>query len=238
LTAPGEDRGIAKLLLRATRTAALATIDRVAGGPLTTLVSLGTDYSGAPLMLFSQLSQHTMNLARDPRASLLLSTRAERGDPLNRPRLTLSGRIAPHGDARARARFVRQNPKSRLYSAFADFGVYRMEIAAVHFNGGFARAAAFEPRDLLIDVADAQGLIDAEEALLAHVNAEEGGAQARFERHPKQDAARRWRARSLDPEGLDLASGAATGRVVFDAPAYTSAAWLRALERSTGMQRP
>ena len=238
MTAPADDRGIAKLLLRATRTAALATIDRVAGGPLTTLVSLGTDYSGAPLMLFSQLSHHTKNLALDPRASLLLSTRAERGDPLNRPRLTLSGRILPFQDVRARARFIRQNPKSRLYASFADFGIFRMEVETVHFNGGFARAAAFAPEDLMTDVSGAEGLIDAEEALLAHVNAAEGGAEARLERHLKNDAARRWRARSLDPEGLDLASGAASGRVVFDAPATSPATWLRALELSNGMQKP
>ena len=233
MTVSSEDRAIARLLLRLSRTAALATIDRGAGGPLTTLVSLGSDYCGAPLMLFSQLSQHTKNLAIDPRGSLLLAARADKGDPLNRPRLTLSGRIAPYADDRARARFIRQNPKSRLYASFADFGIFRMEIDSIHFNGGFARAAALAPGDLLTDIAGAQKLIESEEALLAQVNAA-GGA---FLRGPKADARRRWRARSLDPDGLDLASGALSGRVVFDAPACSPADWLGALERREGLQR-
>jgi heme iron utilization protein len=236
LAVPSDDRAIPKLLLRTARTAALATIDRAGGGPLTTLVSLGTDYSGAPLMLFSQLAHHTKNLAIDPRGSLLLSTRAERGDPLNRPRLTLSGRIVPHEEGRARARFIRQNPKSRLYAGFADFGIFRMEIASIHFNGGFARAAAFAPDDLLTDVSGAESLIEAEEALLGWVNSDDGVA-SRLVAEPKPGAARQWRARSLDPEGLDLASGAATARVVFDAPAFSPPAWLRGLDTSSQMQR-
>ena len=236
MTAPKENLAIARLLLRATRTAALATIDRGAGGPLTTLVALGCDAGGVPLMLFSQLSQHTKNLAADPRGSLLLAARAERGDPLNRPRLTLSGRILPREGAGARARYVRQNPKSRLYASFADFGVYAMAIDSVHFNGGFARAAVLEPGDLITDTAGAEELIEAEAALLAQVNSD-GARLARLAGDRKSDGARRWQARSLDPEGLDVASGAATGRIVFDAPAQTAAQWLRELERSSGMQR-
>jgi heme iron utilization protein len=232
-----DNRSIAKLLLRLTRTAALATIDRASGGPFTTLVSLGTQYDGAPLMLFSQLAHHTKNLAIDPRGSLLLSTRAERGDPLNRPRLTLNGRIDPHGDARARARFIRQNPKSRLYAGFADFGIFRMAVESIHFNGGFARAAALAPDDLLTDIAGAESLIEAEEALLAQLNAADVIASPHAERSQKHDSGRRWRARSLDPEGLDLASGTSAGRVVFARPAHTVAAWLRAFEQSSAMQR-
>lgn len=232
-----DNRALARLLLRATRTAALATIDRGAGGPLTTLVALGTDLGGAPLMLFSQLSQHTKNLSADPRGSLLLAARAERGDPLNRPRVTLSGLIVPHDDARAKARYLRQNPKSRLYASFLDFGLYRMDIASVHFNGGFGRAGAMQPTDLATDTTGADGLVEAEEALLAEVNAK-GSLGARFSGDHRGEGARRWRARSLDPEGLDVVSGVAAGRVVFDARVTTPADWLAAFERVSAIERP
>jgi heme iron utilization protein len=227
---------IAKLLLRASRTAALATIDRGAGGPLTTLVSLGSDFDGAPLMLFSQLSQHTKNLAADPRASLLLASREGRGDPLNRPRLSLSGRIAPHGEARARARFLRQNMKSRLYAAFGDFGICRMEIEALHFNGGFGKAAALERNDVLTSIEGAGDLRDSEEALLARISAADGSLKARLAREPI-DASRRWRARSLDPHGADLASGAATARIAFESRALNADDWLKALGEASRFER-
>ena len=235
--AASDNRALARLVLRATRTAALATLDRATGGPLTTLVALGIDPGGAPLLLFSQLSQHTKNLAADPRASLLLAARAERGDPLNRPRLTLSGPIAPHDNARAKARYLRQNPKSRLYASFADFGLYTMAVASVHFNGGFGRAGAMASSDLATDVTGAEELIEAEEALLAEVNA--GGALGALPiGDHKGEARRRWRARSLDPEGLDVVSGVAAGRVRLKASAATPADWLTALKRASSIERP
>ena len=236
-TAPLDDRALARLVLRTTRTAALATLDRAAGGPLTTLVALGISPGGAPLLLFSQLSHHTKNLAADARASLLLAARGERGDPLNRPRLTLSGPIVPYDDVRSKARYLRQNPKARLYASFADFGLYTMDIASVHFNGGFGRAGALAPTDLATDVAGAEELIEAEESLLAEVNAS-GVLSALPIGERKGEARRSWRARSLDPEGLDISSGVAGGRVIFEAPATNRMDWLVAFKRAGVIERP
>jgi len=237
MVAHSTDRSIPKLLLRTARTAALATIDRTCGAPLTTLVSIGADFSGAPLMLLSHLAHHTKNLAIDPRGSLLLSTRPDRGDPLNGPRLTLSGRIIAHEEASARARFIRQNPKSRLYAAFSDFCIYRMDLEAVFFNGGFARAVSMAPEDVLTNIDGVDSLIQAEEALLDWVNSDQGAIAS----HPligsTSQKTRRWRARSLDTEGLDIASGSATARIVFDAPVSSPPAWTRAFLSSSQMQK-
>ena len=71
----------ARRLMRLARTGALATLE-AGGAPLTTLIGVASDWDGAPLMLMSTLSRHTRNLARDPRASLLLTGRTERGDSI------------------------------------------------------------------------------------------------------------------------------------------------------------
>src|SRR5205085_441278 len=103
----------AKGLLRLSRTAALATIDLASGAPMATLVALASDRDGAPLLLLSTLAQHTKNLAADERASLLLTSSAGRGDPLNRPRLTVRGVLRQRPEPRARERFLAHNPKSK-----------------------------------------------------------------------------------------------------------------------------
>ena len=69
--------GLAKHLLRTLRTGALATLDRAAGFPFASLVTVATDLDGSPLLLMSQLSAHTLNLERDARA-LSSSHRAAR----------------------------------------------------------------------------------------------------------------------------------------------------------------
>ena len=114
----------AKRLMRLARTGALATLDASGGAPLGTLVGVASDFDGAPLFLMSTLSRHTRNLAHDPRASLLLTGRQERGDPLNHPRVTLNGRVERCAAPRARARYLKRNPKAGLYAGFADFAVF------------------------------------------------------------------------------------------------------------------
>jgi hypothetical protein len=224
---PAEAVGEAKRLLRVARTAALATLDGAAGAPLTTLVSVASDYDGAPLLLLSGLARHTGNLAADPRGSLLLTSPAGRGDPLNRPRLTIGGEVVAHLGAGARARFIARNPKSKLYASFADFSVFRMEISGVHFNGGFARAAALAPADILTDIVGAESLISMEAALLEEVNARDVASRARLA--GATEKRRAWRAIGIDPEGLDLAAGSRAARASFIAPAANPVAWRKAL---------
>ena len=130
-----------KRLMRLARTGALATLEAKGGAPLTTLLGVASDFDGAPLFLMSTLSRHTRNLAGDPRASLLLTGPHERGDPLNQPRVTLGGQVERCAAPRAKVRYLQRNPKAGLYAGFADFGVFRLRIEDVHFNGGFGRAA-------------------------------------------------------------------------------------------------
>lgn len=209
----------AKRLLRSSRTAALATLG-ADGAPLTTWVGCASDFDGSPLFLFSELSQHTKNLAADPRGSLLLIGRPGRGDPLNHPRVTLSGPILRQPDAYARKRYLQRNPKAKLYARFADFAIYRLRVEAVHFNGGFGRAAGLDPADILAPQGAAPALAAAEDELLAEIN----GSEEMLAVRRKTDR-RVWRAVGLDAEGLDLAAGVAIARVDFAAPAFDASSW-------------
>jgi len=218
----------AKRLMRLARTGALATLDASGGAPLGTLVGVASDFDGAPLFLMSTLSRHTRNLAHDPRASLLLTGRQERGDPLNHPRVTLNGRVERCAAPRARARYLKRNPKAGLYAGFADFAVFELRVEDVHFNGGFGRAAPLTPAEVLISREGEAALIEAEEQLLAEANALGAPALAQLAGH--KTARPLWRAIGLDAEGLDLAAGGRAARAQFAAPAHEPEAWRTRLE--------
>ena len=99
-------------------------------------------------MVMSQLSAHTRHLQADPRCSLLLPE-GGKGDPLAHPRLTLVGRaVQATADERPawRTRYLARHPKAELYVDFADFSFWRVDVAAAHLNGGFARAATLDGR--------------------------------------------------------------------------------------------
>ncbi len=223
----------AKRLMRTARTAALATLDPASGAPLTTLVGVASDFDGAPLFLMSTLARHTQQLAADPRASVLLTGQPERGDPLNHPRLTLSGRIGTIDAPRARLRYLQRNPKAKLYVDFADFALFRLAIDNVHFNGGFGRADALTPADILISREAEPALAEAEPRLIDWVN---GLGDAVVVRLAGRASAGRqtWRAIGLDAEGLDLAAGGQADRVQFPARASAEADWREMLAGAIG----
>jgi putative heme iron utilization protein len=218
----------AKRLMRLARTGALATLEAAGGAPLTTLVGVASDFDGAPLFLMSMLSRHTRNVLHDPRASLLLTTRHERGDPLNHPRVTLSGRIEQCAAPRAKVRYLQRNPKAGLYAGFADFAVYQLRIENVHFNGGFGRAAPLTPAEVLTAREGEAALAEAEDRLIAAVKAR---GQAALARLAGQKSLRpTWRAIGLDADGLDLAAGGRAARAQFATPARDPEGWWARLE--------
>ena len=208
--------GEAKRLLRTVRAGALATLDPE-GNPFASLVSVATLMAGEPVLLLSQLSGHTRHLTADGRCSLLLAATGK-GDPLAHPRLTLVGRAARlAGDAAAvaRERFLSRQPKARLYVDFPDFSFWRVDPDAGHLNGGFARAATLEGRDLLCD---APALAAIERSAVEHMNADHRDALALYATVLAGAGAGEWVASGVDPEGLDLVCGDRVARVGFEQP--------------------
>ena len=128
-----------RTLITAVSTAALATIGE-AGFPFGSLVSHAVDPRGRPLLLLSDLAEHTRNLAGDRRASLMAVERGD-GDPLALARVTVMGTVAElRGDERAAALpTYRAAQPGAFYAEFADFRLYRLAVESVRYVGGFGR---------------------------------------------------------------------------------------------------
>lgn len=205
---------LAVTLLRTARAGTLATLDPATGYPLATLVNVATDVDGAPLLLTSRLSLHTRNMEADARVSLLVAA-IGRGDPLAHPRLTVSGRAARSPEPRLRRRFLARHPKAMLYAGLPDFSFWRVEIDGVHVNGGFGRAATLAPADILVPLAGAESLVEAEEDILAQMNHDHAEAVRLYATRLAGAADGEWRLTGIDPCGIDLALGDETARVAF-----------------------
>jgi putative heme iron utilization protein len=136
-----------RALMLAQTQAALGTL--IEGAPYVSLVMVAFDAGGAPLLLLSNLAQHSRNLAADPRVSLLFDGTKGFEDPLTGPRLTVLGRAAPCTDADAVERYVAAHPSARAYLGFGDFGLYRVEIDRGHLVAGFGQIRWIEGGDLV-----------------------------------------------------------------------------------------
>lgn len=231
----------AKLLLRTTRSAALATLVPNSGQPFATLVNVASAPDGSPILLLSELAAHRRHLAADPRLSLLFCAPG-RGDPLAHPRLTILGRAQRVDEAARhaalRARFLARHPKSALYADFPDFFFFEVAMESAHLNGGFARVASLTAHQIRTMIEGAAQVIAAEPEAIAHINADHPdvaallaaafGEPANLDRGGGAGAGP-WRAIGLDPEGLDLGNDATIVRVSFPRPVLTAAALRQAL---------
>ena len=215
---PFDALALAKELLRSVRAGALATLVPGQASPFVSLVNVATAPDASPILLLSELAAHTRHLAADPRVSLLLA-RTGPGDPLAHPRITLVGKAGRIDDPGRRAalkeRFLAKHPKSALYADFADFSFWLMALDEAHLNGGFGRAGRFEAKSLVTSLDGAGALIANEAQGLLQLNGSHQSALARLAATRAGKSHGDWLATGIDPEGLDLACGDRTARVVF-----------------------
>src|ERR1700683_5075974 len=107
----------ARSLMRACERATLATVlgDLGEAWPYASLVLVASDFDAAPLLFISDLAEHTKNLKRSPRASLLFDGSLGLADPLTGSRVTVLGELKPTAAQRALALYGRR-PSSAVRS--------------------------------------------------------------------------------------------------------------------------
>jgi len=216
-------RRLIRGLDRATLATALAGLphprESPVAWPYASLVLAATDPEGHPLLLLSDLAEHTKNLKQDSRASLLFDGTAGRDDPLTGPRVTVIGMAMPVADELLLARFTRRHPGAAAYAGFGDFHLYRLTMMRAHLVAGFGRIDWIAAEDLATPAAPA--LAGAEADIIAHMNQDHAEALDLYaERIAGQKNNGEWRMTGIDPEGFDLRRGGCIARLDFRAPVY------------------
>src|SRR5271163_2225073 len=222
----GDPARIGRRLLRREHRGTLAT--SMHGAPYASLVVIAAGLDASPLLLLSDLAQHSRNIAFDPRVSILIDGTAGYRDPLTGPRLSVIGQARAVADPRLLARFTAHHPTSAVYSGFADFRLYRVAVERGHLVAGFGRIHWIDGRDLLF-AADTAPLAAAEPELVRHMNEHHAHAIAHYARGLLGRAGADWRITGIDPEGADLQRDGETARLDFPASVLTPEAARRAL---------
>lgn len=189
------------------------------GSPYASLVLVACGHDAAPILLISDLADHTRNAKADARASLLFDGTLGLDDPLTGARVSLLGRLAPSDDPGLRARFLGRHPSAAMYADFADFGFYRLDLERAHLVAGFGAIHWIDAGEVLYDDAGAAALAAAEAEIVAHMNADHADAVALIAgRALGRPAEAGWTMTGVDPEGCDLRLGDRVVRAAFDKP--------------------
>lgn len=200
---PGEVAPTARRIMRLVEKVGLATIEQDSGSPFLSLTGVATLMDATPILLMSDISRHTQNLGKDPRASLLFDGTGDHANPLTEDRVSVNGRIVKCDRPEAKSRFMARHPKA-FYAEFADFSFYEMEIEDAHFVGGFGTALSIPADILRLKDGDLVDLLAAEEGILTHMNEQHGESVRNITVNLLQADDGPWQLTGIDPEGCDF----------------------------------
>jgi putative heme iron utilization protein len=218
--APSESRLVRDLVRRLDR-AALATALPDSRGPgvwpYASLVLVAVDHDLSPLLLLSDLAEHSKAIARDDRVSLLFDGTGGLDQPLTGPRVSLLGRAAVDHEAAARRRFLARHPDAEIYAGFGDFKFYRVAVERAHLIGGFGKIRWLAAGELRAGPMPA-ALAAAEAGIVAHMNDDHADAIQLYATRLLGLGGDRWKMTGIDAEGLDLRQGGQVARLAFETP--------------------
>jgi hypothetical protein len=197
-----------------------------AGYPYGSFVTVAFD-EGDPVFLISALAEHTKNLERDPRASLLV---AEGGadDPLANGRVTMLGpctRVEGDGGS-ARGAFLTVHPNAAYYADFRDFAFWKLRVNAIRYIGGYGRMSWISQDDWR--AAETDPLAPHAAGAIAHMNADHAEAMVLYCRaFSKATDTTSATMIGIDQYGFDMSAKTLEGprpvRVAFARPVRTPA---------------
>lgn len=207
-----------RALLRGLDRASLASaLPGEAGAwPYASLVLVTVDHDLSPILLLSELAEHTRAIEADGRISLLFDGTAGLDQPLTGPRVTVLGRASRTDDERLKSRFLARHPDAEMYAGFKDFHFYRVGVERAHLVAGFGKIRWIDGAGLVPSVAT--GLAEAEAGIVRHMNEDHADAVGLYATKLLGLAGGDWRMTGIDAEGIDLRKGGEVARLAFDSP--------------------
>jgi hypothetical protein len=224
---PGTVRNLLRGLDRASLASALPGEDG-APWPYASLVLVAVDHDLAPILLLSDLAEHSKAIAADSRVSLLFDGTAGLDQPLAGPRASLLGRAAPTTNQRLKRRFLAHHPDAEMYAGFSDFRFYRVAPERVHLVGGFGKIRWFTMAELL-PTPPSDALTVSETEIVEHMNTDHRDAIQLYAGKLLGLPAGDWKMTGIDAEGVDLKSAGRVARLAFDMPIGTAGEARKAL---------
>ena len=196
------------------------------GHPYASLAPFSVLADGSPLICVSDLAEHTQNLRRDPRASVLIGEPVPDGvDPLALARVTLVGSFVPYSPPEHEIdAHLDQHPLARHYIGFDDFSWWRFEALSLRYVGGFGFMGWITADEFA--TAEIDPVISVAAPMIEHLNDDHSDACLEIARHlAGVSAATAATVVALDRHGVtfDVVSDGdarllATARVAFPTP--------------------
>ncbi len=196
----------ARKFLRSTRSGILSTHSaKFDGYPFGSVAPFVLDHDCQPVILISNIAEHTKNIVSNAKVSLLVFAGTE--DLQANARLTLLGNAVKieKNDTDLRARYLRYLPQAASYFDMHDFAFYRINITHARYIGGFGKMSWFSSEDFF----DTESIKDTplasqEAAIIEHMNADHADSLIAYCKYFHQVDATQALMLGIDTEGFDV----------------------------------
>lgn len=230
----------ARQFLRSTCSGILSTLSaKFEGYPFGSVAPFVLDHDCQPVILISNIAEHTKNISVNPKVSLLVFAGTE--DLQANARLTLLGEAVKidKEDANLRARYLRYLPQAAGYFDMHDFAFYRIQITQVRYIAGFGKMSWMAGVDM---TPPANQLAEVETSVIEHMNADHMDSLIAYCRHFHGFDAKHVEMIGIDCDGSDVKSENSAGnpqilRFQFESPISDAATARTALVAMSKMVR-
>ena len=210
----------ARRLLNHQRVGVLSThsID-VEGYPFGSIAPYTLNYVGEPIILISDIAQHTRNIKQNNKVSLTVYE-SQADDPQSGSRLTWIGDAVSvdASDKGSRDRYLRYFPSAESYFETHDFSFYRIALRRARFIGGFGEIYWIEPDKMLLK----NPFQETERGIIEHMNQDHTQALLHYCKVFGVAGVETVTMAGIDSEGFDLFADQRKFRIDFDSPIHTS----------------
>ena len=186
------------------------------GFPFGSVVPYCLDAEGNPLILISRISQHTHNLQKDPKCSLLVGERgAEDVQAVGRLTVLAEARKleSPEAVEAAAERYYRYFPDSRNYHSAHDFDFWVLQPVRHRYIGGFGAIHWLDQVTLANPFAG-----KAELSMVEHMNSDHAKAIAHYVALSGLPDTEPAQMTGIDSEGMHLRIGQGLHWLAFPEP--------------------
>lgn len=192
----------ARKMLRAHRYGVLSTLSKkLSGYPFGSITPYLVDHNGSPIIFISTLAEHTKNIQQNGRVSLISHNQAD-------AQIQTQGRVTLIGDAQLASdreqiekRYMRYFPEAEAYVKMHDFSFYRINGIAIRYIAGFG---GIHWVDMAQYAQQPYPLIEQEEDVIAHMNADHQETMRHYCRHYHQHETLNVTMLGIDCDGFDV----------------------------------
>ena len=196
----------ARQFLRSTHSGILSTLSsKFEGYPFGSVAPFVLSHDCQPVILISNIAEHTKNIIKQPKVSLLVFSGAE--DLQANARLTILGEAVKieKNDTDLRARYLRYLPQASSYFDMHDFDFYRINITHARYIGGFGKMNWLSANEFIGGTFNADlPLASQETAIIEHMNADHAESLIAYCKHFHQLDVTHAQMLGIDSDGFDV----------------------------------